>query len=64
MATSWMIVEEDGQRRPVDVRSMTTEGVRRACRRAQKTGKKVIAGYRGGPYAIALSPQVFPKRPA
>lgn len=60
MATSWLIVERDGHRKPVDTRAMTRKGVLAAVRRAEKAGHKVVAAYQGGPYAIALSPQVYP----
>ena len=63
MATSWMIVEKDGQRKPVDVRSFTRKGVLAAVRRAEKSGQNVVAAHVGGPRAIALCPQVYP-RPA
>ena len=63
MATSWMIVEENGQRKPVDIRSFTRKGVLAAVRRAEKAGRKVVAAHQGGPRAIALCPQVYP-RPA
>ncbi len=63
MATSWMIVEKDGQRKPVDVHSFTRKGVLAAVRRARKSGRTVVSAYQGGPRAIALCPQVYP-RPA
>ena len=63
MATSWMIVEESGRRKPVDVRSSTRKGVLAAVRRARKAGQNVTEAYQGGPRAIALCPQVYP-RPA
>jgi len=59
-----MIVEENGQRKPVDVRSRTRKGVLAAVRRARKAGKVVLAAHQGGPRAIALCPQVYPSRPA
>ena len=65
MPKSWMIVEQDGERKPVDLRTKTERGVVRACRRAEKAGRNVLSGYQGGPHAIALCPQVYPpKRPA
>ncbi|MFH1921769.1 MAG: hypothetical protein ABIP48_18040 [Planctomycetota bacterium] len=63
MATSWMIVDEDGQRNPVDLRTSTRQGVLAAVRRAKKAGQDVLAAYQGGPRAIALCPRVYP-RPA
>jgi len=64
MAASWMIVEENGRRRPVDIRARTRKGVQAAVRRAQKAGRHVVSAYLGGPRAIALCPQVFPRKPA
>jgi hypothetical protein len=61
---SWMIVEENGEHKPVDLRTRTRTGVLAAVRRAQKAGRNVVSAYQGGPHAIALSPQVYPKRPA
>jgi len=63
MAASWMIVEESGRRKSVDVRSMSRKGVLAAVRRAEKAGRTVVAAHVGGPRAIALCPQVYP-RPA
>ena len=60
---SWMIIERDGQRRPVEINSNSRQGVLAAVRRARKAGRKVVSAYQGGPWAIALSPQVYP-RPA
>jgi hypothetical protein len=61
MAQSWMFVDEGGRRRPVNLRTTTREGVRRACRRAVRAGRNVVAGYQGGTAAIALCPKVYPK---
>ena len=58
-----MIVEENGRRKPVDIRSFTRKGVLAAVRRARKAGRNVVAAHQGGPRAIALCPQVYP-RPA
>ena len=59
-----MIVEENGQRKPVDLRSYTRKGVLAAVRRARKAGRNVLSAYQGGPWAIALSPRVYSRRPA
>ena len=64
MAKSWMIVEEDGRRQPVDVRSFTRQGVLAAVRRARKAGRNVLAAYQGGPRPMALCAKVYPTRPA
>jgi len=61
MAKSWMIVEKDGRRRPVDIRALTRAGVLAAVRRAKHQGRKVVAAYQGGPFAMALAPRVYPK---
>ena len=61
MATSWMIVCEDGQRTPVDLRTRTRKGVAAAVARAKRAGRNVIAAYLGGPGAIALCPKVYPR---
>jgi len=63
MATSWMIVDENGQRKPVNVRSSTRKGVLAAVRRAKKAGRDVLAAYQGGPRAMALCAKVY-SRPA
>lgn len=65
MARSWMIVDENGERRHVDVRALTRQGVLAAVRRAVKAGRNVVEAWKGGPHAIALSSQVYPpRRPA
>ena len=64
MAKSWMIVEENGERKPVDIRAMTRKGVLAAVDRARKAGQNVTEGWQGGPHAIALSKQVYPLRRA
>ena len=63
MATSWLIVNRDGTRSIVDLRTLTRQGVLAAVRRTRKAGADVVAGYQGGPWPIALSPKVYP-RPA
>ena len=60
MATSWMIIDQDGKRKTVDVRPRTKRGVQRSCQRAKRSGTNVIAGYVGGPRPIALCPKVWP----
>ena len=62
MATSWMLVDEDGQRRPIALRAKTRAGVQAAVRREKAAGRNVVAAYQGGPWAIALSPQVYPSK--
>jgi len=61
MARSWMIVDVDGQRKPVDIRALTRAGVLAAVRRAKHQGRNVVAAYQGGPFAMALAPKVYPK---
>ncbi len=57
---SWMIVQKDGERKPVFIRPATRIGVRRAVARAIKAGAQVVSAYLGGAWAIALSPRVYP----
>ena len=64
MCRSWMLIEADGERKPVELRTRTRSGVLAAVRRARKAGRNVVSAYQGGPQAIALSPQVYPRRPA
>ncbi len=59
MATSWMIVERDGKRRVVDLKTFTKQGVRAAAARAVKSGNNVVAAYLGGPRPIALCQKVY-----
>ena len=64
MASSWIIVNEDGQRKAVDLRTRTRKGVTAAVNRAKKSGRNVIAAYLGKPCAIALCPKVCILRPS
>jgi hypothetical protein len=57
---SWMIVQQDGERKPVFIKPLTRLGVRRAVAKAVKAGVAVTAAYLGGAHAIALSPKVYP----
>ena len=61
MAASWMIVEENGKRKPIDLRTRSRKGTLAAVRRAVRAGRTVLAAYQGGPRAIALCPRVYPK---
>jgi len=55
-----MIVQQDGERKPVFIRPTTRIGVRRAVAKAVKAGAHVVSAYLGGAHAIALSPKVYP----
>ena len=57
---SWMIVQQDGERKPVFIRPTTRIGVRRAVAKAVKAGVAVTSAYLGGAHALALSPKVYP----
>ena len=60
MASSWLIVQQDGQRKAVDLRTKTRKGIIAAVKRTSKTGATVVAAYLGGPGPIALCPKVYP----
>jgi len=61
MAQSWAIVNQDGRREVVSLRAMTRKSILAAVRRLNRQGETVVAAYQGGPRAIALCPQVYPK---
>jgi len=61
MAMSWMILSVDGQRKAVDVRSFTRQGVLSAVRRAKRHGMSVVSAYLGGPRPMALCSRVYPQ---
>ncbi|MCX7428808.1 MAG: hypothetical protein NTW96_24680 [Planctomycetia bacterium] len=60
MACSWLIVQRDGKRNAVDLRTKTRKGIGAAVKRTNRTGAKVIAAYLGGPGPIALCRKVYP----
>ena len=60
MACSWLIVQRDGKRNAVDLRTKTRKGIVAAVKRTSRAGAEVVAAYLGGPGAIALCPRVYP----
>ena len=60
MACSWLIVNENGDRKVVDLRTRTRKGVSAAVRRAKRAGRNVVAAYLGGPGPVVLRPKVYP----
>jgi hypothetical protein len=57
---SWIILDDNGERRVDELKARTVKGVKAAVRRAEKRGLPVLAAYLRTKGPIALARKVYP----